>query len=101
MNANDARATVMSRLFSGPGAQPPFNADYRNRDNGMLYEMNTTDWKEGENLDFSKSDAADHVVLNQFLWHESMGDTPMPPPQHQVFPPSEIGGADQKSADPD
>jgi len=101
MNANDARAAVMSRLFSGPGTQPPFTADYRNRDNGMLYEMNTTDWKEGENLDFSKADAADHIVLNEFLWHERMGDVPMPPPQHNVFPPSEDARAGRKSADPD
>jgi hypothetical protein len=101
MNANDGRAAVMSRLFSGPGTQQPFNADYRNRDNGMLYEMNTIDWKEGENLDFSKADAADHVVLNQFLWHERMGDTPMPPPQHNVFPPDTDSKPAGNSRDPD
>jgi len=101
MNANDSRAAVMSRLFSGPGTQQPFNADYRNRDSGMLYEMNTTDWKEGENLDFSKADAADHVVLNQYLWQERMGDIPMPPPQHNVFLPSEPAAVGRRSADPD
>ncbi|PNA03339.1 hypothetical protein, partial [Pseudomonas sp. FW215-R3] len=37
MNANDSRAAVMAPLFSGPGTQPPFAADYRNRDNGLLY----------------------------------------------------------------
>jgi DNA-binding beta-propeller fold protein YncE len=88
MNVNDARAVVMSPFFSGPGAQPPFTADYRNRDNGLLYEVNTKDWKEGENLDFSHADAADNVVLNQFLWRDRMGNVPMPAPNFSVFPPS-------------
>ena len=87
MNANDSRAAVMAPLFSGPGTQPAFDADYRNRDNGLLYEVNTGEWKEGENLDFSHADAADHVVLNKFLWQDRMGQAPMPSPQHNVFPP--------------
>jgi len=86
MNANDSRAAVMAPLFSGSGAQPAFTADFRNRDNGLLYEMNTTAWKEGRHLDFSHADAADNVVLNRFLWRDRMGNTPMPPPQHNVFP---------------
>jgi len=85
MNANDARAAVMAPLFSGAGTQSPFDADYRNRDNGLLYQMNEKDWKEGKNLDFSHADAADTVVLNQFLWRDRMGQTPMPRPQHNVF----------------
>ncbi len=98
MNANDSRAALMAPLFSGPGTQPAFAADYRNRDNGLLYEMNSKDWKEGKNLDFSHADAADNVVLNKFLWHDRMGDTPMPQPQHNVFP----GSTNSKSsADPD
>lgn len=88
MNANDSRAAVMAPLFSGPGTQPPFAADYRNRDNGLLYEMNTKEWKEGANLDFSHADAADNTVLNRFLWQDRMGPTPMPPPEHNVFPAS-------------
>jgi hypothetical protein len=78
-----------------------FSADYRNRDNGLLYEMNTKEWKEGKNLDFSHADAADNVVLNQFLWHDLMGETPMPAPQHNIFPagppalsPHEVRGRD-------
>jgi hypothetical protein len=86
MNANDSRAAVMAPLFTGPGTQPAFSADYRNRDNRLLYKMNTQDWEAGKNLDFSHADAADHVVLNEYLWHERMGDTPMPAPQHNVFP---------------
>jgi hypothetical protein len=87
MNANDSRAAVMAPLFSGAGTQPPFRADYRNRDNGLLYQINTKEWKEGENLDFSHADAADNSVLNKFLWQDRMGDAPMPVPQHNVFPP--------------
>ncbi|HYL61208.1 MAG TPA: beta-propeller fold lactonase family protein [Candidatus Methylomirabilis sp.] len=86
MNANDSRAAVIAPLFSGPGEEPPFSADYRNRDNGLIYEMNTTEWKEGKNLDFSRADAVDTAVLNKFLWKDRMGDAPMPAPQHNVFP---------------
>jgi DNA-binding beta-propeller fold protein YncE len=86
MNANDSRAAVMAPLFSGLGTQPPFSADYRNRDNGLLYEMNTKDWKEGANQDFSHADAADTAILNKFLWEDRMGTLPMPTPQHNVFP---------------
>ena len=89
MNANDSRAAVMALLFSGPGTQPAFDADYRNRDNGLLYQVNEKDWKEGKKLDFSHADAADNVALNQFLWHDRMGQSPMPPPQHNVFPQSD------------
>jgi len=87
MNANDSRATVMAPLFTGPGTQPAFSADFRNRDNGLLYEGNGKDWKEGANLDFSRADAADYATLNRFLWQDRMGNIPMPTPQHNVFPP--------------
>ena len=86
MNANDSRAAVMAPLFSGSGQQPAFSADYRNRDNGLIYEMNTKDWREGKNLDFSHADAVDTTLLNKALWKDRMGDIPMPPPQHNVFP---------------
>ena len=86
MNANDSRAAVMAPLFSGPGQQPPFSADFHNRDNGLIYEMNTKDWKAGQNLDFSHADAVDTALLNKALWKDRMGAIPMPPPQHNVFP---------------
>jgi DNA-binding beta-propeller fold protein YncE len=86
MNANDSRAAVMAPLFSGPGQQPAFSADFRNRDNGLIYQMNTTEWKEGKKLDFSHADAVDTAFLNNVLWKDRMGDAPMPPPQHNVFP---------------
>src|SRR6267142_2529956 len=88
MNANDSRAAVMAPLFNGPGQQPAFIADFRNRDNGLIYEMNTEEWKEGENLDFRHVDAVDTALLNEFLWKDRKGDVPMPAPRHNVFPPS-------------
>jgi DNA-binding beta-propeller fold protein YncE len=101
MNANDSRAAVMAPLFTGPGTQPAYSADYRNRDNGLIYQMNTNEWKEGKNLDFSHADAPDNVVLNQFLWQDRMGDAPMPPPQYNVLPPSKGAGHPRTSRDPD
>jgi hypothetical protein len=86
MNVNDSRAAVMAPLFSGSGQQSAFTADYRNRDNGLIYQMNTQDWQEGENLDFGHADAVDTSLLNKFLWKDRKGDIPMPAPKHNVFP---------------
>jgi hypothetical protein len=101
MNANDSRAAVMAPLFSGPGTQPAFSADYHNRENGLLYEMNTKEWKAGKNLDFSHADAADTATLNKFLWQDRMGDTPMPAPRFTVFPPRSSARAAKVARDPD
>jgi YVTN family beta-propeller protein len=97
MNSNDARAAVMAPLFTGDGTQPPFTADYRNRDNGLIYRMNEKDWKEGQNMDFSRADAVDTALLNKFLWQDKMGEEPMPPSRHNVFPATEQIGSDRKS----
>src|SRR5262249_18467791 len=86
MNSSDARAAVMTPLFSGDGAQAPFVADYRNRDNGLISKMNEKEWKEGASMDFSHADAIDTALLNRFLWQDAMGDKPMFVPQHKVFP---------------
>jgi hypothetical protein len=99
MNANDSRAAVMAALFSGSGQQPAFTADYRNRDNGLIYQMNTEEWKEGENLDFSRADAVDAALLNKFLWRDRKGDVPMPAPQHNVFPLSDRANPSKKDLD--
>ena len=99
MNANDSRAAVMAPLFSGTGQQPAFGADYRNRDNGLIYQINTKEWKEGKNLDFSHADAVDTAVLNKFLWKDRMGDIPMPSPQHNVFSESTANGTSKKDLD--
>jgi DNA-binding beta-propeller fold protein YncE len=99
MNANDSRAAVMAPLFSGTGQQPAFSADYRNRDSGLIYEMNTKEWKEGKNLDFRHADAVDTALLNKLLWRDRMGDTPMPPPQHSVFPATAATKTAKKDSD--
>lgn len=99
MNANDSRAAVMAPLFSGTGQQPAFSADYRNRDNGLIYEMNTKDWKAGKNLDFSHADAVDTSFLNKALWKDRMGNAPMPPPQHNVFPATAADKESKKDLD--
>ncbi len=101
MNANDSRAAVMAPLFSGPGTQLPFNADYRNRDNGLLYEINTKDWKEGKNLDFSHADATDNAVLNKFLWQDRKGDIPLPAPNFNVSSPPSSAKLAHDARDPD
>ncbi len=88
MNNNDAFAAVMAPLFTGAGDQPAFEADYRNRDNGTIYQANMASSpmaKESSELDFSVADAADNQVLNAIVWKAAKGDVPMPEPQHTVF----------------
>ncbi len=88
MNANDAYAPVMAPLFAGAGDQPPFKADYLNRDNGMIYQANTRNApgaKQSAMLDFSHADAADADILNAILWRAAKGNVPMPAPKHTVF----------------
>jgi len=98
MNANDAYAPVMAPLFTGAGDQSAFTADYRNRDNGMIYQANPPDApgaKQSSKLDFSHADAADADVLNAILWHAAKGNVPMPAPRHTVF------AAEPRRTDPD
>ncbi len=89
MNANDAYAPIMYRMFSGPGEQQVFQADQRNLENGLLYEVNTAKSpgaKESAKLDFTHADAADAAVLNRVLWRAVKGKQPMPKPVYRVFP---------------
>jgi DNA-binding beta-propeller fold protein YncE len=101
MNSNDARAAVMAPLFAGNGNQPAFSANYRNRDNGLIYRMNEKEWKAGKNMDFSHADAVDSAVLNQVLWQDRMGATPMPAPQHNVFASSPGAKSGRKAKEKD
>jgi hypothetical protein len=94
MNQNDAYAPVMAPLFSGAGNQPPFSADWRNRDNGLIYQINPKRGQgsdESAKMDFSHPDAVNSVVLNAILWRDVKGNTPMPPPRHSVLPASYRG----------
>jgi len=91
MNHNDAYAPVMSGLFTGAGDQPPYNADYRNSKNGLIYETNKREApgsKISSRMDFSRPDAAGAVRLNRVLWRDQKGNIPMPAPKHTVFPAS-------------
>jgi hypothetical protein len=88
MNANDAYAPMMAPLFTGAGDQAAFEADYRNRDNGMIYQANAANApgaKQSSKLDFSHADAADAEKLNAILWHAAKGNVPMPAARHTVF----------------
>jgi hypothetical protein len=81
MNNNDARAAVMAAMFSGTGDQPAVNADTRNRDNRLIYQMNAPkgpDATKSAALDFSHADQADAGVLNGILWRNRMGNRHIP-----------------------
>jgi DNA-binding beta-propeller fold protein YncE len=88
MNANDAWAEPMAALFTGTGNQPPFSADYRNRDNRLIYETNpprAPGAQESLQMDFTHADAADAAKLNRILWRDRKGDAPLPLPRHAVI----------------
>jgi hypothetical protein len=87
MNQNDGYAPVMAPLFSGAGNQQPFRADWSNRDNGLIYQMNPAKGQgasESAKMDFSHPDAANPAVLNAILWRDRKGDQPMPTVQHTM-----------------
>ena len=91
MNQNDAYAPVMAGMFAGAGDQPAYNADYGNRDNGLIFETNKREApgaKVSSRMDFSRPDAAVASRLNMVLWRDRKGNTPMPAPRHTVFPAS-------------
>jgi DNA-binding beta-propeller fold protein YncE len=87
MNQNDGYAPLMAPLFSGAGNQLPFTADWSNRDNGVLYQVNPMKGqgaKESAGMDFSRPDAVNPTALNTILWRDRKGDQPMPSPQHTM-----------------
>jgi hypothetical protein len=88
MNHNDAYSPIMSSLFSGSGDQPPFTADYSNRDNGLLFQVNkksAAGAKESAKLDFRHADAANNKILNSILWRDRKGHAAMPPAHNSIF----------------
>jgi hypothetical protein len=81
MNNNDALCSLMSSLFTGPGDQPAYTADYANRDNSLIYTANAKTApgaKESMKMDFRHADRADAQKLNVILWKDAMGDAPVP-----------------------
>jgi len=81
MTNNDAFAPLMTPEFTGAGDQPPFDADYRNRDNGLIYTANlptAEGAKESSRMDFTHEDRANPLKLNVILWKDAMGNKPVP-----------------------
>ena len=88
MNQNDAYAPVMAPLFLGGGNQPAFTADWRNRENSLIYQTNPAQGQgaaASTEMDFSRPDAANPEVLNAILWRDRKGDQPIPVPKHTMF----------------
>jgi DNA-binding beta-propeller fold protein YncE len=81
MNNNDAFSSMVSTLFTGPGDQPAYSADYSNRDNGLIYAANpkkAVGAEESSKMDFKHADHADTQKLNVILWKDVMGAKPVP-----------------------
>ena len=81
MNNNDAFSSLISTLFTGPGDQPAYTADYSNRDNGLIYTANlptAAGARESMKMDFTHADRAPADKLNVILWKDAMGDKPVP-----------------------
>jgi len=81
MNNNDAFSSAMGSMFTGPGDQAPFVANYVNRDNGLIYTANkktAPGARESMKMDFRHADRAPAQKLNVILWQDAMGDKPVP-----------------------
>jgi DNA-binding beta-propeller fold protein YncE len=81
MNNNDAFAPLISSLFTGPGDQPAYDADYSNRDNGLIYTANAPNAPGAAasmKMDFSHADRAPTDKLNLILWQDAKGAQPPP-----------------------
>jgi DNA-binding beta-propeller fold protein YncE len=81
MNNNDAFASLISTLFTGPGDQAAFTADVSNRESGLIYEANkktAVGAAESMKMDFRHADRAPTERLNLILWEDAMGAVPPP-----------------------
>ena len=81
MNNNDAFSSMVSTLFTGPGDQPAYSADYTNRDNGLIYTANpkhAPGSQESLKMDFRHADQADAQKLNVVLWKDAMTGRAVP-----------------------
>jgi DNA-binding beta-propeller fold protein YncE len=81
MNNNDALASLIGSMFTGPGDQEPFVADTVNRGNGLIYTANApgaVGARESMKMDFTHPDRAPVQKLNVILWRDAMGDATVP-----------------------
>ena len=81
MNNNDAFCSMISSLFTGPGDQAPYDADYSNRDNELIYTANPKNAvgaRASMKMDFTHEDRAPTEKLNVILWKDAMGNAPVP-----------------------
>src|SRR5579872_71372 len=88
MNQNDTYAPLMGGMFGGSGNQAAFTADWSNRDNGLIYQMNppkTEGAEQSAKLDFTRPDRANPAILNSILWRDRKGDAPVPSVKHMVL----------------
>jgi hypothetical protein len=95
MNNNDAFCSMISSLFTGPGDQPAYTADYSNEQNRLIYTANPKNAvgaRASMKMDFSHADRAPTEKLNVILWKDAMGDAPIP---------AMLKARTQKSADDD
>jgi hypothetical protein len=91
MNLFDAHAPLMTPLFSGPGTQPPFQADDKNLRSGLIYRINektAAGAKESSQMNWSRPDAVDAGKLNAILWRNAKGDAPIPVTSHSHSEPA-------------
>lgn len=90
MNNNDAFCSQIASLFTGPGDQPPFRADYSNEKNGLIYTASPSlkalrkdpvaaaGERASMKMDFTHPDRAPNQILNVILWKQAMGSKPVP-----------------------
>ncbi|MGA9063508.1 MAG: bifunctional YncE family protein/alkaline phosphatase family protein [Terracidiphilus sp.] len=81
MNNDDAFCSMITSLFIGEGDQPPYTADYSNRDNDLIYAANPKNAvgaRATMKMDFSHADRAPAEKLNVILWKDAMGNAPVP-----------------------
>ncbi|MES2392035.1 MAG: phosphoesterase, partial [Acidobacteriota bacterium] len=81
MNNNDAFSSLMAPLFTGPGDQPAYKANYVNQMNGLIYTANkkgAPGFEASMKMDFTHADRADTYKLNLILWEDAKGKTPPP-----------------------
>ena len=82
MNNNDAFSSLINTEFTGAGDDAPYVADYRNRDNGLIYTANkktAVGAKESMKMDFRHADRANAQKLNVVLWQDAMQGKAVPP----------------------